>query len=386
MDKLTWRERGWLWLRLGLRLVLTVLVALVLWKLGRPLLRLMMPFVVALVLTWLLNPAIRALEKRLKVGRRPLSLVLVVLGIAVIGAAAAGLIYALVGQVLSFLGDWQAISDRVMSGVTAVVAIVEEPLSHLPQAVYRNMTDLGDKLVAWVGQVVPGLLTTAAGSAGSFAMSLPTWVVSVVICVMATYFISADYPGLRSKAVSCVPREFRGFFSQLKRFAAQAFGGYVKAEFILSVWVTIVLLVGFTVTREPYALLLAVTFGILDFIPIIGSGTVMVPWAVLDVALGNIGHAVGLMIIWGIIVFLRRIAEPKIVGNQTGLSPIASLISIYVGMRLGGVVGMILGPVVTLTVWNVVRAGFLDNTLRDLRLAVGDVSAILTEGPEIKDD
>lgn len=386
MEELTWRERGRLWLRLGLRLVLTLAVVYLVWRMGRPLLKLMMPFVVALVLTWILDPAIRALEKRLKVGRRPLSLVMVLLSIAVVGALAAGLIYALVGQVLSFLGDWQTIWAAVMSGVNAVAEFVEEPLSHLPETVYLRLSGLGDSFIAWLSDVVPGMLTAAAGNAGSFAMSLPTWMVSVVICVMATYFISADYPGLRSRAVKCVPREFRGFFAHVKRVAQEAFGGYVKAEFILSVWVTLVLLVGFWITGEPYALLLAVCLGVLDFIPIIGSGTVMVPWAVIDVALGNIGHAVGLMVIWGIIVLLRRLAEPKIVGSHTGLSPIASLISIYVGMRLGGVVGMILGPVICLIVWNIARAGFLDNTVRDLRLAVGDISAIMKNGPELPED
>lgn len=385
MKELTWRERGWLWLRLGLRLVLTLLAVFLIWRFAPPLLRLTMPFVVAVVLTWLLNPAIRALETRLKVGRGPLSMVMVIFSIAIVGALAAGLIYALVSQVLSFLQDWQSMWDTLMSGIDAVAQAIEEPLSHLPGPIYDKLSGLGDSLIAWFSDVVPGMLTAAAGNAGSFAMSLPSWVVSVVICVMATYFISADYPNIRAKAVGCVPREFRGFFSHVRRVAAEAFGGYVKAEFILSVLVTLVLLVGFWVTGERYALLLAVSFGVLDFIPIIGSGTVMVPWAVIDVALGNFGHAIGLMVIWGIIVLLRRLAEPKIVGDQTGLSPIASLISIYVGMRLGGVLGMILGPVVCLILLNVVRGGFLDNTARDLRLAVRDISAILAAGPELED-
>lgn len=382
---LTWRERGWLWLRLGLRLVLTLTVIFLARRFIPPLLRLTMPFVVALVLTWLLNPAIRALERRLKMGRNVLSMALVVLSVAAIGAVSAALIYALVSQAMSFLRGWQSMWDVLISGITSAAQAVEEPLSHLPGGIYERVAELEGRLIAWLGEVVPGMLTAAAGNAGSFAMSLPSWVVSVVICVMATYFIAADYPSLRARAIACVPREFRGFFAHVKRVATQAFGGYVRAEFILSVLVALVLLVGFWITGEPYALLLAVVFGVLDFIPIIGSGTVMVPWAVIDVALGNYGHAAGLMVIWGLVVLLRRLAEPKIVGNQTGLSPIASLISIYVGMKLGGVLGMILGPVVCLILVNVARGGFLDNTARDLRLAIRDISAILAGGPKLED-
>ena len=386
MRELSWSERGRLWLRLGLRLVLTVLTLWLAWKVGRPLLGLLMPFVVALVLTWILNPAIQGLEKRLKVRRPVLSMLLVVLGVAVVGAVLAALIYGLIGQVLSAVQDWQSIWNTVMSGVTAVSRALAEPLRHLPEPVSQRLTGLGDSAVAWLGTAMSDLLSAAATRAGSFAMSLPTWVVSVVVCVMATYFISADYAGLRAKAAACVPREFRGFFAHLKRVAKDAFGGYIKAELLLSVWVTAVLLVGFWIIGEPYGLLLAFVLAVMDFIPIIGAGTVMVPWAVIDVAVGGYRHAIELMVIWAAIILLRRIGEPKFVGDHTGLSPIASLLSIYVGMRLGGVVGMIFGPVLCLIALNILRAGFLDGTLRDLRLAVGDLSALLRNAPELPED
>ncbi len=118
-----------------------------------------------------------------------------------------------------------------------------------------------------------------------------------------------------------------------------------------------------------------------DFIPIIGSGTVMVPWAVIDVLTGNWVHAVGLMVVWGIVCVFRRVAEPKAVGSQTGLSPILSLVSMYVGMRLAGVLGMILGPVLCLVLINVCRTGIFDGLLGDLRLAVRDTAAILNGHP-----
>lgn len=142
-----------------------------------------------------------------------------------------------------------------------------------------------------------------------------------------------------------------------------------------------ILLAGFLLIRQPYSVLLAVLLAVLDFIPIIGSGTVMVPWAVIDVLTGNCVHAVGLMVVWGIVCVFRRVAEPKAVGSQTGLSPILSLVSMYVGMRLAGVLGMILGPVLCLVLINVCRTGIFDGLLGDLRLAVRDTAAILNGHP-----
>lgn len=115
----------------------------------------------------------------------------------------------------------------------------------------------------------------------------------------------------------------------------------------------------------------------------------MVPWAVLDLFMGNYRHAIELMVIWGIIALFRRVGEPKAVGHQTGLPPVLSLVSIYVGMRLAGVLGMILGPVVVLVVINIGKSGVFDGVLADLSLAAGDISALLKGGsvpPEDEDN
>ena len=103
----------------------------------------------------------------------------------------------------------------------------------------------------------------------------------------------------------------------------------------------------------------------------------MVPWAVVDLVLGDYRGALGLMVIWGVVCLFRRVAEPKVVGDQTGLSPILSLVSIYVGMRLGGVLGMVLGPAVVLIIINILKMDVCSGTRRDLRMAVQDIRALL---------
>ena len=121
---------------------------------------------------------------------------------------------------------------------------------------------------------------------------------------------------------------------------------------------------------------------VLDFIPIIGSGTIMVPWAVVDIITGNYTHAAQLMVIWGIIALFRRLGEPKILGDQTGLSPILSLVCIYVGMRIAGVLGMILGPILCLVALNICRTGLFDGLAADLSLAIRDTAALLSDRPD----
>ena len=138
-----------------------------------------------------------------------------------------------------------------------------------------------------------------------------------------------------------------------------------------------ILLLGFLVTRQEYAFLLALGLAVLDFIPLLGSGTVMVPWAVIAFLTRDYPTAISVMVIWSVIALFRRVAEPKIVGDQTGLSPILSLVSIYGGMKLGGVVGMILGPILTLMVLNLSGLGMFRGVRLDLADAAADIASLL---------
>lgn len=375
--ELTWRERGRLWVRLGVRLLLAVGIVLVLRYLVPPLLSLLMPFVLALITAWLLNPVVKGLQRRLGLSRGVLSLFLILLAFAAAGGILFGLGYSLFSEVSALLNNWEGSWNTLQTGVDAAGAWLDKLLAYLPGEVETfvngNLDQLWSAFSGWVSSVVPMVGTWA----GNFAMGVPSFVVALIVFIMAAYFITADYPHYRFLMTDRLPPEVRTFVSHVKHTALGAFAGYVRAEIIISAGVFAILLVGFLLIGQPYAVLLALLLAVLDFIPIIGSGTVMVPWAFIDLLTGNWVHAVGLMVVWGIICVFRRVAEPKAVGSQTGLSPILSLISMYVGMRVGGVLGMILGPVLCLVAINVARTGIFDGLTADLALAARDTAALL---------
>lgn len=375
--ELTWRERGRLWVRLGVRLLLAVGIVLILRYLVPPLLSLLMPFVLALVTAWLLNPVVKGLQRRLGLSRGVLSLFLILLAFAAAGGILFGLGYSLFSEVSALLNNWEGSWNTLQTGVDAAGAWLDKLLAYLPGEVETfvngNLDQLWSAFSGWVSSVVPMVGTWA----GNFAMGVPSFVVALIVFIMAAYFITADYPHYRFLMTDRLPPEVRTFVSHVKHTALGAFAGYVRAEIIISAGVFAILLVGFLLIGQPYAVLLALLLAVLDFIPIIGSGTVMVPWAFIDLLTGNWVHAVGLMVVWGIICVFRRVAEPKAVGSQTGLSPILSLISMYVGMRVGGVLGMILGPVLCLVAINVARTGIFDGLTADLALAARDTAALL---------
>lgn len=379
-DLLTWPERGRLWLRLGIRAVLVIAVILLVVYAVPPLLSLLLPFVLALLVAWLLNPLVRWLQRKLSLSRKLISMVLVVLLFCVIGGALFGLAWAAVQQVISLFRNWSSVTDALLSMLDSVTQWLDGLGRFLPQSLQFSADRLFDAVSGWLrGLDIPGWLAGLAGQAPSLVSAVSSFAVSTVVFITASYFITGDYPRLRFLLTDRVSADTRAFCGSVKRIFMEAFGGYLKSQLILSLGVAVILAVGFSIVGQSYGLLLAIFFAVLDFIPIIGAGTIMVPWAVIDLITGHYIHAIQFAVIWGIIVLFRRVAEPKILGDQTGLSPILSLVGIYVGMRLAGVGGMIVGPLLLLVCINLTKLGIFRPVVSDLRMAVRDVRGILRE-------
>ncbi len=383
--QLNWHERGQLWLRLGLRGVLTLgAVAMVVWV-GLPLASLLSPFLFSLVLAWLLNPAVRWLQRKTNGSRKVISMILVVLVFAVIGGILFGLGWVAVDQVRSLFDNRQSLLDELLDGLLVVVNSFQRWLAGLngvvPDELITSSEDLINTVVGWVQELdFSGWFAQMAGQAPSMVTNVSGFAVALVVFMMASYFITGDYPRLRYELTDRVPMVARDFCRSVKNIFMSAFGGYVKSQLILSAGVFMILTVGFLLMKQPYGLLLAFGLAVLDFIPIIGAGTVMVPWAVIDMVLAQYGEAAALMAVWGVIVLFRRFAEPKVLGDQTGLSPILSLVGIYIGMKMGGVLGMVVGPLLLLVCINLAKLGIFRPVLDDLALAAGDINAVLRSG------
>ena len=185
--------------------------------------------------------------------------------------------------------------------------------------------------------------------------------------------MTADYPGLRKRLIAWVPDIIRPHMRHVKEAAGSAMFGYLRAQLILSGVVLVIVFVALLIFRQPYSLLIAIATGIIDIMPFFGSGAILVPWGVICLLVGNLKKAVFLLILAFALFLFRKLAEPKVVGNQTGLSPLLSLISIYVGMKLGGVAGMILCPIACMVVIGLYGMGFFTPTIQDFKMLFGRV-------------
>ena len=194
-EQLSWQERGQLWLRLIIRLVLAAAAVVLVAKLGPPLLSLFAPFVAALIVAALLNPAVRWLQRRLGWSRKLLSLLLVVVIFGVIGGCLGILTYAAANELVSLAQNWSGMLTQVEGFFDQMEALFARAMDLLPLSVVGTVEDTVNALIQRLQAVDPTALLSAAKAATDWAMRVPEFLLALVVFVMASYFLTADYPG-----------------------------------------------------------------------------------------------------------------------------------------------------------------------------------------------
>lgn len=359
-------------LRISLRLVLIVAVLLCLGLIVPPLLGLFLPFLLAFVAATLLAPLVQKFAKRVG-GWNFWSMLFVVLMLLAVTGILVYAGYYLVSQVTDLIRSWTSIRE----GITDMLNQVSQFLSN---NVHFTSTDTEEYILghlqdglSWLTGKISTWAPTVVVGVGNLASGIVSFLISLLFFIVAAYFMTADYPGLRKRLIAWVPDIIRPHMRHVKEAAGSAMFGYLRAQLILSGVVLVIVFVALLIFRQPYSLLIAIATGIIDIMPFFGSGAILVPWGVICLLVGNLKKAVFLLILAFALFLFRKLAEPKVVGNQTGLSPLLSLISIYVGMKLGGVAGMILCPIACMVVIGLYGMGFFTPTIQDFRMLFGRV-------------
>ncbi len=213
----------------------------------------------------------------------------------------------------------------------------------------RLAQSLTEALLTRLGEA----LTAAALRA---ATGLPSVALSVLVFAFSCFYLALDGERLCAWILDRISpaqqKRVKGIFCSV----AEALRGYLRAYGLIFLLTFAELLSGFLIINVRYAFLLAVLIALLDLLPVLGSGAVLVPWGVLSVLSGNVRVGAGLLILFGVITLVRQIAEPKIVGGSLGLHPLLTLGAMYVAFRLFGAIGLVLGPCAAIVVRTVVRS------------------------------
>ena len=359
-------------LRISLRLALIVAVLLCLGLIVPPLLNLFLPCLLAVVAATLLAPLVQKFAKRVG-GWNFWSMLFVVLMLLAVTGILVYAGYYLVSQVADLIRSWTSIRE----GITDMLNQVSQFLSN---NVHFTSTDTEEYILgllqdglSWLTGKISSWAPTVVVGVSNLASGIVSFLISLLFFIVAAYFMTADYPGLRKRLIAWVPDIIRPHMRHVKEAAGSAMFGYLRAQLILSGIVLVIVFVALLIVRQPYSLLIAIATGIIDIMPFFGSGAILVPWGVICLLVGQFKKALFLLILAFALFLFRKLAEPKVVGNQTGLSPLLSLIAIYVGMKIGGVAGMILCPIACMVVIGLYGMGFFTPTIQDFKMLFGRV-------------
>ncbi len=317
------------------------------WVLIKYLLPVSVPFLLGTLIAFGSEPGVSLLQNRFHWPRVPavglcVSLTLLLfLGLT-------GLVTAVILKELGSVAQYApAVSRTVEQGMVVLEDFMVSLADRAPdnirpvliQTVLNTFQD-GNALVSQVTDRIPGMVTGFVGWISRGALTVGTG-------ILAGFMLSARLPQIRKWLKDRLPEKWKAtVFPGLKR-ARQAFFGWLQAQAKLMLVTWAVVTAGFFLLRIPYAPMWAGVVALVDAVPVLGTGTVLVPWSLVLFLQGNGARGLGMLLLFGVAWLTRSVLEPRLVGRSLGLDPLLSLMAFYAGFRLWGIPGMIFFPVVT---------------------------------------
>ena len=312
------------------------------------------PFLIAFIISIIIDPFIKLIAKKSKFTRKTSAiLVLVFVSIILISILICG-ITTLISEASNLLMSSNEYFEKAYFKIQEIISRIDFSKIKISSEVYQIIQSSTYEFLGTTSDFLKNALTSIL----NFITSIPTIAIYVVITLIATYFICTDKLYILDQVEHHFPKEWVRRVGIHTRKIISSLGGYLKAQATLILISFIIVLVGLCIMKIigfniKYPLLAALGIGFIDALPILGSGTVMVPWAVISAMNGDIGLALGMVAILAIIIIVRQLLEPKIISKHIGTHPIFTLIAMYTGYRSIGILGMLIGPIILIILKNI---------------------------------
>ncbi|MGE5405091.1 MAG: sporulation integral membrane protein YtvI, partial [Candidatus Saccharibacteria bacterium] len=306
----------------------------------------------------MVEPLIGFMERRLKLGRRLAAFISMIIVLGSLTLVITLLISQLTNELIDLYTKLTSHSSELGTMFTQWSERIQNIYRglHLPASVEQSAkANLGGVL-----DILTNITVTAFEGLKSFVAGLPEFFILFIVTTVATYFMAAERSEIWEGIMRPLPEHWEDKSRDLVSRIMGAFLGFLRAIGILITITAIQTIIGLLILRVPYAFTLGLVIGLCDIIPLVGPGIIYIPWVIWEFANGHTGLAVGLIIVWVTGIIIRQLLEPKIYGDQLGLHPLATLASLYIGMKAFGGVGIILGPVTVILVLACIRAGMFD--------------------------
>lgn len=315
------------------------------------------PFLIALFIAYLINPIVNFLQIKI---RLPRSLAVIITLLSILSLFA-GVITLLITEIVSG-SDYlshnvpKQLHTLIQSGedflVYTFIPFIEKITllfntleNDQQQTILDNVQNIGTTIATTIGNFIQDFFQKIPAFIGWF----PNAATVLIFSTLATFFISYDWARLQSYIKLLTPEKIIKSSGSVFKELKKALFGFIKAQLTLTSFTALLSLIGLLILKIDYAITIAILIGIIDILPYLGSGAIFVPWIIYQAVVGDMSLAIGLGILYLIIIIQRQLLEPKILSSNIGLDPLATLISIFVGFKLFGFFGLIIGPIILIT-------------------------------------
>ena len=327
------------------------------------------PFIIAIPLAAALQPVIRFLEKKLKLRRGAASLVPVLLLLCIGLGLLTWLLTIGFGQVSRFVnnsGDLVTESiNTVRTALNNLITSISDSTGPGVELWLRGaLADAIDRLTTWGTDFAEDMVTFIVNT----ATSMPYGVIYLSFLTIGLFFTAKNYDEIRSYLPAGQRRRQDSRTTQLTNSTLKSLFGYLRVQGTFGAMVWIVSWIYLTAIGFPYAALTALLCGIMELVPMIGSGVPYIAMSIIQFLLGNSRFGILLLVLTLVLQTVRRILEPKFMSNSMKITPLQSLVGMFVGLRIGGIVGLIGGPVAMSVLVGAFKGGLFSATVRDFHI------------------
>ncbi len=329
---------------------------LALWLGLRYLLPLVRPFLLAAVLALVSEPLVWVLEKRLHLSRGLASGIGVSISLLVTVLLLVTLCAFLLKELGNLAGVMPDLEDTAATGIASLEGFFLSLASNTPDSVNTLLTRGVENLFSGSSKVLDQVSSRMLDMASNILKGLPDSALGLGTWVLASFMTSARLPQIKAFFKKQIPAHWREEYLPALKKLRHTMAGWLTAQLKLAAITFCILTLGFLILQIPYAPLWAALISLADALPVLGTGTILVPWSLVCFLQGNTLQAVGLLGIYAAAALMRSILEPKLVGKQLGLDPLVTLMALYAGYHIWGILGMLFAPLLAVTLtqllWN----------------------------------
>ncbi len=318
----------------------------------------LLPFIIGLILSYLVQKAARKISERTILSKGSCAAIFVTVTYILVITAVTVIAISAFNMLSGFVSNGENIKS-IESILEKLRSSLDGISKNLPEGIAKNssliFTQLKDNILTRIVSFVSSLAT-------NIARSLPSFLFGCVVTIVASFYIAKDYEKLLKFLGGMLSKKSVENIVIIRDIIVQNVFGFMKGYLILLTITFAELFVGFLIIGVKKSALLAAVIALVDILPVIGTGTVLLPWSLICMLSDNMSRGVSLLLIYVIITVIRNLIEPKIIGERIGLNPLFMLIIIFVGLRLAGIAGMIILPIALIVVINFYKRQMIDET------------------------